>query len=313
MISKFIRILLIEDNPESIQLIQEELLEENANANKKFKLEFVGRLSAGIERISKGGIDVILLDMSLPDSQGIDTFIEAHNHAPGIPIIVFSNHDDETLAVKTLQEGAQDYLIKARVNRDLLIRSISYSIERHQTLKKKLEQAQLALQRTANHDNLTGLPNRKLLYEFLDKSIARARRYNKIIAIMFLDLDKFKLTNDSLGHVVGDLLLQSVAKRIKSCVRESDIVARMGGDEFIVVLESIDSVQHAATVANRIVKILSNVHILEGNKLNITTSIGISLCPDDSVDLETLIKNADTAMYNAKKSGKNRYKYFHLS
>jgi len=305
--------LLIEDNPESIQLIQEELLEENANANKKFKLKFVGRLSAGIERISKGGIDVILLDMSLPDSQGIDTFIEAHNHAPGIPIIVFSNHDDETLAVKTLQEGAQDYLIKARVNRDLLIRSISYSIERHQTLKKILEQAQLALQRTANHDNLTGLPNRKLLYEFLDKSIARARRYNKIIAIMFLDLDKFKLTNDSLGHAVGDLLLQSVAKRIKSCVRESDIVARMGGDEFIVVLESIDSVQHAATVANRIVKILSNVHILEGNKLNITTSIGISLCPDDSVDLETLIKNADTAMYNAKKSGKNRYKYFHLS
>ena len=310
MESEIIRILLIEDNFDSIQLIQEELFDENGS--EMFKLEFGERLSAGIERIDKGGIDVILLDTSLPDSQGINTVIRVHTHAPDIPIIVLSNFDDEAFAVRAVQEGAQDYLVKESVNRDLLVRSIRDSIKQHQPLKK-LEQTRLTLQRSANHDNLTGLPNRKLFCEFLSKSISQSRRYNKTIAIMLLDLDEFKPINDSLGHAVGDLLLQSVAKRITSCVRESDTVARLGGDKFTVVLDSIDSVQSAAIVAKRIIETLSNVHILEGNKLYITITIGISLCPNDSVEMETLIRNADTAMYNAKKSGENRYKYFHLN
>jgi len=307
MESEFIRILLIEDNRDSIELLQEELLE--GDGSKKFKLEFAERFSAGLERISKGGIDVILLDITLPDSRGIDTFIKMQEKAPDVPIIVLSNFDDETFAVKAVQEGAQDYLVKGRADRELLVRTIRYSIERHQMLKK-LAQAQEELQRLAHYDNLTGLLNRDLFYEHLSKSIIRSHREKKILAIMFLDLDKFKTINDTLGHAVGDLLLQSVAKRITNCVRKYDIVARQGGDEFIIALDGITSEESVTIIAQRILEVLSDAHILEGNELSISTSIGISIFPKDSVDMNTLVKNADVAMYNAKEHGRNNYKFF---
>lgn len=306
MESGIIKVLLIEDNQDSILLMRETLLEENYN---KFELVCAERLSTGLEYLSKGGIDVILLDMSLPDSQGIDTLIKAHGHAPEVPIIVLTNLDEETFAVKTVQEGAQDYLVKGTVDSNLLVRSIRYAIERQRMLEK-LEQVQLRLQRLAHYDNLTELPNRQMFYDFLNKSVARARRHAKILAVLFLDLDKFKVINDTLGHSVGDLLLQSVAKRLSGCIRESDIVARLGGDEFTLILDGINSVHDAAKVAQTIIKTLSKVFILEGNKLFITTSIGISLYPYDSYDTETLVKNADFAMYSAKEYGRNNYKFF---
>jgi diguanylate cyclase (GGDEF)-like protein len=304
---EFIRIILIEDKQESVQLIQEKLIENNGNT--RFKLEFAESLSTGIEHINNRGADVILLDLTLPDIQGIDTLLELKKNVPDIPIIVYSNHDDESFAVQAIQEGAQDYLVKGSVRKDLLVRSIRYSIERHQMLEE-MKQTQEELRQFAHYDNLTGLPNRKLLYEHLGKAVARARRENKMMAVMFLDLDKFKTINDKLGHAIGDVLLQSVTKRITSCIRKSDILSRQGGDEFIIALDDIGSEKYVSILAERILATLSDVYVLEGKELSISTSIGIGIYPKDSFDIDILVNKADVAMYNAKEQGGNNYKFF---
>jgi len=304
--SETIKVLLIEDNPDSIQLIQEELVEGNYN---KFKIECAERLSSGLALLKEKSIDVILLDMTLPDSQGLDTLIKTHTYAPEIPIVVLTNLDDEAFSVKAVQKGAQDYLVKRHIDGNLLSRSIRYAIERNRMLKK-LEQTQLRLQHMAHHDSLTNLPNRSLFYDHLNKSVARARRQENMLAVLFSDLDNFKQINDTLGHPIGDLLLMSAARRLTECIRESDIVARIGGDEFTVILEDINSPHDAAGVAQKILEAMTKVFILDGHKLSVSTSIGISLYPNDSHDKETMMKNADTAMYYAKQHGKNNYRFF---
>ena len=306
--TKFIKILLIEDNPDTKLLLQDELLSDNGNI--EYSLQCVERLSMGIEYINNNeGLDVILLDLLLPDSQGMDTLSRIQSVTQDIPVIVLSNHDDESFAVKTVQMGAQDYLVKDRVDRDVLARAIRYAIERHQMIKK-LEQAQGELQEIARYDSLTGLSNRNFFYEQLDKLIARVRRENKLMAVMFLDLDNFKPVNDEHGHSVGDLLLQSVAKRITSCLRKNDIAARLGGDEFIIAYDTSGNEESLAIAAQRIIEVISDVYILSGQELKISASIGVSVYPKDGVDMDVLIKNADTAMYSTKEDGGNNYNLF---
>jgi len=306
--TKFIKILLIEDNPDTKLLLQDELLSDNGNI--EYSLQCVERLSMGIEYINNNeGLDVILLDLLLPDSQGMDTLSRIQSVTQDIPVIVLSNHDDESFAVKTVQMGAQDYLVKERVDRDVLARAIRYAIERHQMIMK-LEQAQGELQKIARYDSLTGLSNRNFFYEQLDKLIARVRRENKLMAVMFLDLDNFKPVNDEHGHSVGDLLLQSVAKRITSCLRKNDIAARLGGDEFIIAYDTSGNEESLAIAAQRIIEVISDVYILSGQELKISASIGVSVYPKDGVDMDVLIKNADTAMYSTKEDGGNNYNLF---
>ena len=306
--TKFIKILLIEDNPDTKLLLQDELLSDNGNI--EYSLQCVERLSMGIEYINNNeGLDVILLDLLLPDSQGMDTLSRIQSVTQDIPVIVLSNHDDESFAVKTVQMGAQDYLVKERVDRNVLARAIRYAIERHQMIMK-LEQAQGELQKIARYDSLTGLSNRNFFYEQLDKLIARVRRENKLMAVMFLDLDNFKPVNDEHGHSVGDLLLQSVAKRITSCLRKNDIAARLGGDEFIIAYDTSGNEESLAIAAQRIIEVISDVYILSGQELKISASIGVSVYPKDGVDMDVLIKNADTAMYSTKEDGGNNYNLF---
>jgi diguanylate cyclase (GGDEF)-like protein len=175
---------------------------------------------------------------------------------------------------------------------------------------KELEQTQLRLKHLALHDSLTDLPNRNLFYDHLNKSVARAKRQEGMLAVLFIDLDEFKNINDKLGHSVGDLMLLSVAKRLTECIRESDIVARMGGDEFTIILDDVNSVDDTAMVAEKILEAMSVPFVLEGNKISITASIGISVYPNDSSDKDALMKNSDTAMYMAKEKGKNNYRFF---
>ena len=306
--TKFIKILLIEDNPDTKLLLQDELLSDNGNI--EYSLQCVERLSMGIEYINNNeGLDVILLDLLLPDSQGMDTLSRIQSVTQDIPVIVLSNHDDESFAVKTVQMGAQDYLVKERVDRNVLARAIRYAIERHQMIKK-LEQAQGELQKIARYDSLTGLSNRNFFYEQLDKLIERVRRENKLMAVMFLDLDNFKPVNDEHGHSVGDLLLQSVAKRITSCLRKNDIAARLGGDEFIIAYDTSGNEESLAIAAQRIIEVISDIYILSGQELKISASIGVSVYPKDGVDMDVLIKNADTAMYSTKEDGGNNYNLF---
>ena len=163
---------------------------------------------------------------------------------------------------------------------------------------------------TAEHDFLTMLPNRMLLNDRIGQAIALAQRHNVQAAVLFLDLDGFKQINDSLGHLIGDKLLISVAKRLLDCVRSSDTVSRLGGDEFVVLVSEIEKLEDAATAAQRLLAAVSEVHPIDQNELRVTTSIGLSIYPDDGKDAETLIKNADTAMYQAKQNGRQGYRYF---
>lgn len=181
------------------------------------------------------------------------------------------------------------------------------------TERKRLEEALLQknaeLSHQADHDALTGLPNRKLFYERLNQSLEKALINNELVALLFLDLDGFKLINDTLGHNIGDLLLKAVADRLKRCLRGSDTISRLGGDEFTVILPGIPGREETATVAEKIRDTIQKPFILEEHTVSVSTSIGISLYPVDTLDRDVLVNKADTAMYRAKKLGKNQYQF----
>lgn len=162
----------------------------------------------------------------------------------------------------------------------------------------------------AEHDFLTGLPNRMLLNDRITQAIALARRHTKPVAVLFLDLDRFKYINDLLGHPIGDKLLQSVAKRLVDCVRDADTVSRQGGDEFVVLLSEMDELEDAGVTGRRMLEAVAKAHSIDQHDLHVTASIGVSVYPDDGLDAETLIKNADTAMYQAKENGRQSCQFF---
>jgi diguanylate cyclase (GGDEF)-like protein/PAS domain S-box-containing protein len=174
--------------------------------------------------------------------------------------------------------------------------------------KRKEDEAHI--EHLAHYDSLTHLPNRALFADRLKHALVTGTRNKKKTALLFLDLDKFKYVNDTMGHVAGDLLLQSVAARLKSCRRESDTICRQGGDEFLILLPEVSGPEDAETVACTIIKAMEEPHRIGDKELVITFSIGISICPDDATDDEMMIKHADDAMYLAKDSGRNNYKFF---
>ncbi len=179
-----------------------------------------------------------------------------------------------------------------------------------QTLAAQLQTAKDQMDHLAHHDVLTDLPNRILLQDRLGQAIELSRRQGRKLAVMFMDLDRFKHINDSLGHAIGDQLLQSVAQRLVGCVRHSDTVSRQGGDEFVLLLSYIEHSEDAAHSAQKILATITLPHRIDQHDLHISASIGISIFPDDGQDAETLIKSADTAMYSAKENGRNNYKFF---
>jgi diguanylate cyclase (GGDEF)-like protein len=178
-------------------------------------------------------------------------------------------------------------------------------------INSQLEEQTDSALHMAYHDQLTDLPNRAKLLEDLDHSIKLCNRTLTKLAVLFLDLDRFKHVNDSLGHDVGDKLLKAVAKRLRSLLRDTDTLCRLGGDEFVVVLEPVSDAYSPCIVAQRIVDALEHTFRIGKHAINIGTSIGIAVCPDDTDDLNTLVKYADSAMYSAKESGRNRYSYYH--
>ncbi|MGJ7456539.1 diguanylate cyclase domain-containing protein [Halomonas sp. MA07-2] len=162
----------------------------------------------------------------------------------------------------------------------------------------------------AQHDVLTGLPNRALMTERLSRAIGLARRNRHLVALLYLDLDGFKPINDKLGHAVGDSLLQEVACRLRSCMRDIDTVCRQGGDEFVILLAEIRKREDACSVAQKLLAVLGKPFHLQGHVLHITLSIGISLYPNDADDADTLMHNADMAMYHTKRNGRNGHQCF---
>ncbi len=422
--------LLVEDNPGDARLIQEMLKEQDSQ---DVELKHVERMGDAEKFLAAFPVDIILLDLGLPDVQGLEAVRRARKAAQGVPLVVLSGLDDESMAIQAMQEGAQDYLIKGQIEPRELIRALRYAVERkiiEETLFEEKERAQVTLDcigdavistdisgnitflnqvaekltgwplkevagrpmaeafrivnattreivpnlmaktaeqnrtghlpfntvlirrdgseiyiedsvapihdhggrivgsvkvfrdmsaaramaeqmaHAAEHDFLTGLPNRGLLHDRVGQAIAFAKRNNDKLAVLFLDMDGFKHINDSLGHTAGDRLLQCIANRLQDCIRAPDTVSRQGGDEFIVLLQGIKLPEDAAVAAKRLLTAVAETHTLGQHILHITTSIGISLYPDDGLNAETLIKNADTAMYQAKENGRQSFQFF---
>jgi diguanylate cyclase len=317
MSEKTIRILLVEDDAGDARWLREML---NGPASCKCDLTHRESMEKAVTHLLANPVDIVLLDLGLPGANGLDAVRQVHAIAADIPIVVLTGLDDELLAAQALQEGAQDYLIKGQVEPRALLRSLRYAIERQsmQAEADQIKKLQLQLKddflshisHSAQHDFLTGLPNRALVNDRITQAIARARRHNTRFAVLFLDLDHLKHINDSLGHVIGDKLLQSVGKRLLSCVRGSDTLSRQGGDEFVVLLSEVAQAKDAALCAQKMLTILQAPHFIGHHRLGVSASIGISVYPDDGLDTETLIKTADTAMYQAKEHGRNNYKFF---
>jgi diguanylate cyclase len=209
-----------------------------------------------------------------------------------------SSRERELRAAET-ETASDDHIAKLQqANEQLVIATI------------EVQSAKDQLEHLVHHDFLTNLPNRALLQDRLGQAIELAHRQGRRLAVMFMDLDQFKHINDSLGHAVGDQLLQSVARRVVGCVRHSDTVSRQGGDEFILLLPYIEHAEDAALSAQKVLAALAAPHHVGGHHLHIGASVGISIYPDDGQDEETLIKGADAAMYDAKDSGRNTYRFF---
>ena len=223
-----LRVLAVEDNPGDAILVREMLRDASPDG---FVLRNADRLSAAVACLLEGAVDCVLLDLSLPDAEGLEALAQVRTVALDVPIIVLTGRTDEVLAVQAVHEGAQDYLIKGQVDARLLSRSINYAIER--------KRAEVELAHQAMHDALTGLPNRALFYDRLGQALNRVGRQGTAVAVLFLDLDRFKLINDSLGHGAGDKLLVAVAERLGGVLRAGDTAARFGGDEFVILFEHI--------------------------------------------------------------------------
>jgi diguanylate cyclase len=292
-------VLLIEDNPGDARLIREMLSE--AGAPLQFHLKHADRLSRGLETLALKETSLVLLDLSLPDSHGLETFAKVYAHSPKVPIIVLSGNDDQQLALYAVKSGAQDYLVKGKIDRELLLKAMQYSIER--------KRYQEELERQANYDGLTGLPNRHLLHDRLRQAVF-TQRNTKSIAVVFIDLDHFKVINDSLGHNFGDEVLRHVGERLLASVRDGDTVARLGGDEFVLILSDQTREEVIFRTMRRLITKVSEPIVIGERELNITCSAGISLYPQDGPDVQTLLKNADAAMYRAKSQGRNTFQFY---
>jgi diguanylate cyclase (GGDEF)-like protein len=305
-VKKTTTLLVIEDNPGDVRLLREMFNEQDSH---DVVLNQVECMRDAEKYLAEHAVDIILLDLGLPDAHGLEAVRRAHAAAPHVPLVVLTGMDDEAMAITALKEGAQDYLIKGEIEARGLLRSLRYAIERN-TMEEAARAMNMEMNASAQHDFLTGLPNRFLLNDRINEAIAVASRHKKKVALLFLDLDRFKHINDSLGHPIGDKLLQSVARRLVGCVRNSDTVSRQGGDEFVVLLAEAEQWKDAATMARRMLKAVAVPHRIDHHDFHITTSIGVSIYPDDGLDAETLIKNADTAMYQAKENGRQRYRFF---
>jgi len=292
-------VLFIEDDMED-SLIIRELLGESGEG--EFSVTCSPRLSDALPHVESGQFDAILLDLGLPDAYGLEAVPRIRKAAPDLPVVVLTGHCDPAFADQALAAGAQDYLIKGRINGESLVRSLRYALAR--------QRSERDLRELAHRDSLTDLPNRRLFLDRLEQELGRARRYRHSLGVLFLDIDRLKSVNDTFGHDVGDLLLRGVADRLRSLVRASDTVARLAGDEFTLILPELSRRDDLGPFAEKVRSALRPPFLLAGHSVTIGTSIGVSVFPDDAVDAETLVKHADASMFSAKRQGGDSVRFY---
>ncbi|MGF1508272.1 MAG: putative bifunctional diguanylate cyclase/phosphodiesterase [Myxococcota bacterium] len=266
-----------------------------------FTIQATQTLREALQTLEAGDYGLVLLDLSLPDADGIDAVREIHHRHPHIPVVALTSFADQRMALRAVKAGAQDFLVKGRTDGAALIHAIRYAIER------KRSESRLAF--LALHDELTGLANRTQLRERLERALDRCRRSGNRCAVLFLDLDHFKDINDTLGHDTGDMLLKQVADRLRTCVRSFETVARQGGDEFVILLEHIDSVEDAVAVARRVLNALEQPFDIPQLNRPVRTSIGIATS-ESTDDVASIVEKADQAMYRAKQAGRGTFSVF---
>lgn len=291
----FVRVLLVEDNPGDARLIKEALAEARWT---QFELERSDTMADALTRVAEARFDVMLLDLSLPDSHGMDTLRTAQARARDLPMVVLTGLDDEMLAFDAMNEGAQDYLVKGQINGELLDRAIRYAIERHRVLEQ--------VRQLAIVDELTEINNRRGFLVLFDHHREIANRKGTPLTLVFIDLDDMKRINDQLGHAEGDRALVDVARLLTTTFRKSDVIARIGGDEFCVLLTEGASQADQAAIS-RLLANLESQNALKERPYQLSLSLGVgSYDPADPCPIDVLIERADQAMYRQKQAKKRK-------
>jgi len=340
------KVLVVNDDPASLFAL-ESLLIDSAHQF-QYELLTAGSGPEALRAVLRHEFAVILLDVSMPGMDGFDTAEAIHSHprSASVPIIFITAHyADEINRLKAYQKGAADYLFTpiipqilqakvavfvemkkrnmqlhekteelARLNQDLRVQRVQDLERINRELQQEITERKQAEQRAhelSTRDALTNLVNRRSLIQQLEHAVATADRSRSEFALLFLDLDKFKQINDSYGHEAGDELLRQVAARLSAAVRVADVVARLGGDEFVVLIEGRGASANAARVARKIEQACSLPFDIAGHRIASATSIGIALYPQDGRDAQSLMKNADLAMYHAKHDPSSHVKFFH--
>lgn len=257
-----------------------------------FEARRVTHLAHALTALDTEAFDVVLLDLSLPDSEGNNTFLQVYSRAPEVPIVIASFVDDRVKAIELLREGAQDYLLKHKINSDSLRRALIFAIERHRS--------RLVLQQLSFYDELTGLLNRRGFLSMAQQQLKIAQRENWELVMLFADLDRLKVINDSFGHTEGDRALETVALILKETFRTSDLLARLGGDEFIVL-----ALNAPATGVQRMLdRLKANLERrnAQNSAYQLSLSLGIArFDPGQDLTLEEMIIKADKALYEDKR------------
>ncbi|HXK25505.1 MAG TPA: EAL domain-containing protein [Myxococcota bacterium] len=274
-----------------------------------FEIVHSADLADALALAESRNVDVMLLLLDANDAPRMAALARARLSAPLLPIVVLSHLDDESVALRALQNGARGYLVRSETSPRLLVTTLGAALESHRMILQ-LNTARERARHLATHDQLTGLANRSLFHDRLEQAVAAARRGRHKLAVLFVDLDGFKSINDTLGHAVGDGLLRGIARRIASCLRETDTAARLGGDEFAVMLTNLGNELDSATVARKIVAALGEPLQFRQQTTTIRCSIGIATFPRDAQDAEALLKRSDTAMYHAKQRGGSRFDFY---
>ena len=252
--------------------------------------------------------DLIILDANMPRMNGFDTCqaLREHPHAHDLPVMMLTGLTDDADIERAFAIGADEYVTKP-IHWVVLKARVQWLLNRYWITRE--------LEYRAYYDTLTGLPNRRMLIDQLGRAVSHTKRHHQRAALMFLDLDNFKTVNDSFGHQTGDILLQNVANRLRSSVRNEDVIARMGGDEFVVLLNDLgqsetDALRHAWGIAEKLLSVVDDTLIIDNIEIPIGTSIGITLFPDGDHDADALLMQADTAMYQAKAAGRNQVQMY---
>ena len=292
--------ILIVDDDEDDFVLTRELLREAYGSS--IDVDWEKSCDDGLDAISAKNHDVYLIDYHLGARDGLQLVREANERECSAPIILLTGQDDRETDIQAMEAGAYDYLVKDLITADQLARAIRYGINQKKVENRLVEMAQ--------YDTLTGLANRSLFGDRLEYSIAHAKRLGLFVAVFLLDLDRFKEVNDTLGHPVGDELLKGVSKRLLECVRETDTVARLSGDEFAIIATNLKTANGATKLADKIIEAFRSPFKLNGRDIYANVSMGICVQDKELTKPSQLLKNADLALYQAKPEPGSTFRYF---